>query len=238
MPRILFSLAVLAAALPAWAEVETYRIDPEHSFANWEVRHVVARTTGSFPDVSGTIVLDRDNPARSKVDAVIDVYSLNSGHAKRDLHLLSDEFLDARRFPEMKFVSTSVQPSAPDKGIITGQISLHGTTRQVKMAYQILGYGNDPWDGYRTGLVGAMKLNRADFGITKYASNGPIGDEVEVTLLVEGIKLGPDGNPFSVSKAAAEKAKTVQPAAAQTPPTKEESLEDQLKKQLLKGLFK
>lgn len=242
MQRSLVCLACLATTFPVWAEVETYRIDPDHSFANWEVRHIVARTAGSFPGVSGNIVLDRDNVARSKVEAAIDVYSLGSGHAKRDLHLLSDEFLDARKYPEMKFVSTSVQPSGPDQGVILGQLTLHGTTRQVKMAYQILGYGNDPWDGYRTGLMGAMKINRSDFGISKFADNGPVGNDVEITLLVEGIKLAADGTPFSVKKAAAEKAaaekaKAVQPAPAPVTPAQPESLEDQLKKKLLKGLF-
>lgn len=245
MQRPLYCLALLLAIPHAWAEVETYRIDPEHSFANWEVRHVVARTSGSFHGVNGTVVIDRDNLARSRVEASIDVYGLDSGHARRDLHLLSEEFLDARRYPDMRFESTSVQPSAPDKGILTGNLTLHGVTRPVRLAYQILGFGNDPWDGYRVGLMAATRIQRSDFGITRHADNGPIGNEVEITLLVEGIKLGADGKPFSVKKAAEEKAAAERAAAEKakasptpTPPAKEESLEDQLKKQLFKGLFK
>ena len=233
MKRALICLA-LAFATPAWAEVETYSIDPEHSFANWEVRHIVARTSGTFHGVKGKIVLDREQLARSSVEATVSLYNLNSNHTKRDQHLLTDEFLDARTYPEMRFVSTSVQPGGADKGVITGQLTLHGATRQVKMDYQILGFGNDPWDGHRAGFRGTMKLNRADFGITRFADNGPVGNEVDITLLVEGIKLGPDGKPFSVKKAAEEKAKAAaQPAA----PQKEKSIEDQLKEKLLKGIF-
>jgi len=237
--RPLLCLAGLLAALPAWAEVETYRIDPEHSAANWQVRHLVARVSGSFSAVSGTIVLDRDNLARSRVEATIDVASLDSGHRKRDVHLWSDEFLDARRHPEMRFESTSVQPSGPDKGVINGNLTLRGVTRPVRLAYQILGFGNDPWDGYRAGLLAVANINRLDFGVSKFPEPGPIGNEVEVTLLVQGIKLGADGKPFSVKKAAEEKAAAEKAKAATPPaPTKEESLEEQLKRQLLRGIFK
>ena len=239
MKRPLLCLAGLLAALPAWAEVETYRIDPEHSAANWQVRHLVARVSGSFSAVSGTIVLDRDNLARSRVEATIDVASLDSGHRKRDVHLWSDEFLDARRHPEMRFESTSVQPSGPDKGVINGNLTLRGVTRPVRLAYQILGFGNDPWDGYRAGLLAVANINRLDFGVSKFPEPGPIGNEVEVTLLVQGIKLGADGKPFSVKKAAEEKAAAEKAKAATPPaPAKEESLEEQLKRQLLRGIFK
>lgn len=239
MKRTLPCLTALLVALPAWAEVETYRIDPEHSFANWQVRHVVARVSGSFSAVSGTIVLDRDNLARSRVEASIDVASLDSGHRKRDVHLWSDEFLDARRYPEMRFESTSVQPSGPDKGFINGNLTLRGVTRPVRLAYQLLGFGNDPWDGYRAGLLAVANINRLEFGVSKFPEPGPIGNKIEVTLLVEGIKLGPDGKPFSVKKAAEEKAAAEKAKAAVQPaPAKEESLEDQLKRQLLRGIFK
>jgi polyisoprenoid-binding protein YceI len=236
MHRLASCLAGLLAAGTVWAEVETFRIDSEHSFANWEVRHLVGRVSGSFPGVSGTLVLDRNNLANSKVEASIDVYSLGTGHAKRDLHLLGDEFFDARKYPEMTFISTAVQPSGPDKGVVTGQLTVRGITRPAKMAYQILGFGNDPWDGHRVGLMAVMNVNRADFWVVPFGDNGPIGNVAEVTLLVEGIKLAADGKPYSVKKAAEEKARAAPPAPAQPVPAKEDSLEDQLKKRL-KGLF-
>ena len=85
---------------------------------------------------------------------LLHVTPLLHGHRKRDVHLWSDEFLDARRYPEMRFESTSVQPSGPDKGFINGNLTLRGVTRPVRLAYQILGFGNDPWDGYRAGQGG------------------------------------------------------------------------------------
>ncbi len=251
--------ASLAFSAGARAEAETFSIDNTHSFANWELRHVVARTSGTFHDIKGKVVLDTSNIANSSVDATISIYSLNSSHLRRDVHVLTDEFLDARNYPEMKFVSSGVSPYSADKGTMRGQLTLHGVTRPVTLDYQILGIGADPWGGIRAGFKATTQINRADFGITKFAVNGPVGNEVDITLLIEGIKLGADGQPYNARKAAEEKAKVISypmptaaqpapvaqpvpvaPAAQPAPapePEKKESAEDQLKRKLLKGLF-
>ncbi len=209
-------LTTLAFATAANAEVETYSIDNTHSFANWEIRHVVARTSGTFHDVKGKVLLDTANLTKSSVEATISLYSLNSSHLRRDAHLLSDEFLDAHNYPEMKFVSTGVSPTSSDTGLMTGQLTLHGVTRPITLEYQILGIGADPWGGVRGGFKASTHLNRADFGITKYGINGPVGNEVSITLLIEGIRLGPDGLP--AKKFVEEKSKVISypmPAIAQ-----------------------
>ncbi len=249
--------AAIVLSTGAQAESETFNIDNTHSFANWELRHVVARTSGTFHDIKGKVVLDAANIANSTVDATISLYSLNSSHLRRDVHVLTDEFLDARNFPDMKFVSTSVAPYSADKGTMRGQLTLHGVTKPVSLDYQILGIGADPWGGMRAGFKATTRISRSDFGITKYAVNGPVGNEVDITLLIEGIKLGADGQPFNARKAAEEKAKVIsypvpvapvaqpvpvapaaQPAIQAAPvPEKKESAEDQLKKKLIKGLF-
>jgi polyisoprenoid-binding protein YceI len=251
----IFSLLVmgLSFATPARAEVETFSIDSAHSFANWELRHVVARTSGTFHDIKGAVAIDLSNLAKSSVNAVISVYSLNSSHLRRDVHTLTDEFLDARNYPEMKFASTSVTPITAEKGTLTGQLTLHGVTKPVSMDYQILGFGQDPWGGMRAGFKATTRINRSDYGITKFTPTGPVGNEVDITLLIEGIKLGADGQPWNAKAAAEEKTKVISypmpthpaaqvapvptPQSAATPvPEKKESTEDQLKKKL-KGLF-
>lgn len=250
LPRLTPLILALGLALAptARAAVETFNIDNTHSFANWEVRHVVARTSGTFWDVKGKVMLDTDNIARSSVDATISIYSLNSSHLRRDVHVLTDEFLDARNYPEMKFVSTAVKPATADKGTLTGQLTLHGVTKPVTLNYEILGMGQDPWGGMRIGFQATTRINRSDYGITKYTPTGPVGNEVEITLLIEGIKLGADGQPWNAKKAAEEeaarkaaedKAKAISypaaspaPSATPAPAKKDESLEDQLKKKL------
>jgi polyisoprenoid-binding protein YceI len=258
-PLLVMALAWgFSTAMPARAEIETFSIDNTHSFANWEVRHVVAITTGTFWDIKGKIVLDTGNIAKSSVDATISTYSLNSSHLRRDVHVLTEEFLDARNHPEMKFVSTAVKPVTADKGTLTGNLTLRGVTKPVTLDYHILGMGQDPWGGMRIGFKASAKIKRSDFGITKYTPTGPVGNDMEITLLIEGIKLAEDGQPWNAKKAAEEaaarkaaeeKAKVISypatpspavttPATAQpaAPAAKEESPEDKLKKKL-KGLF-
>lgn len=254
-PTLLALLIATAAALPVRAEVQTYKIDNTHSFANWEIRHVVALTSGTFHDVQGKILLDTDNVAKSSVEATISVYSLNSSHIKRDVHVLTDEYLGARDYPEMKFISTRISPTTPEKGTLTGNLTLHGTTKPVTLDYQILGLGKDPWGGMRIGFKATTRLNRGDYGISKGLPYGPVGNEVNITQLIEGIRLDADGQPWSAQKAAEQQPKVIaipapveaapapvpittapaQPAAAPAP-EKKESAKDLLKKELLKGL--
>jgi|GEM_PF-29029 len=217
---IALSLAFgLATTTPARAEVETFSIDSAHSFANWELRHIVARVSGTFHDIKGTVKFDSSNIAKSSVEAVISIYSLNSSHLRRDVHTLTDEFLDARNYPEMKFVSTNVNPATADKGTMLGDLTLHGVTKPVKLEYQILGFGPDPWGGMRAGFKATTRINRSDYGISKFTPSGPVGNEVDITLLIEGIKLGADGHPWNAKAVAAEKAKVISyPAPMQVQP--------------------
>ncbi|HRH80321.1 MAG TPA: YceI family protein [Thiobacillaceae bacterium] len=212
MKRILLSTVITALftlAGPARAQVETFSIDPEHSFANWEIRHVAALTSGTFHDVKGKIQLDTANLAKSSIEATISVYSLNSSHRRRDIHILTEEYLGARDYPEMKFVSTGMQPVNAERGTLTGMLTLHGVTKPVTLNYQILGLGNDPWGGMRAGFKATTRILRSDFGISKHLPSGPVGNEVDITLLIEGIKLGPDGQPWNAKKAEAEKSKVI-----------------------------
>jgi len=261
MRTTMTTLALMFAActLPAYAEVQTFKIDNTHSFANWSLRHIVAITSGTFHDVQGNISLNTADIAKSNVEATISVYSLNSSHIKRDVHVLTDEYLDARNYPDMKFVSTRVVPATPEKGKLTGNLTLHGVVKPVTLDYEILGLGKDPWGGSRIGLKATTQLKRSDFGINKHVPNGPVGNEVDITLLIEGIRIGADGQPWSavqttpkaisfpapVEVAPAPVAlptSPVQPAVTPAPapaPAEQpkESAKDQLKKQLLKGLF-
>jgi polyisoprenoid-binding protein YceI len=217
----LLAAAALACPLGAHAELDIFNIDSTHSFANWEIRHVVAHTTGTFHDIKGQVRLDTTNLANSSVEANISLYSLNSSNPKRDVHLLTDEFLDAHAFPDMHFASTDVLPVSASKGTMHGFLTLHGVTKVVAMEYQILGIGADPWGGVRAGFKADTRIKRSDFGISKYAANGPMGDEVEITLLIEGIQSGADGQPVNLKKAAEERARAVvypMPAAAQAAP--------------------
>jgi polyisoprenoid-binding protein YceI len=190
MKKTFLALA-LAAWLPvAFAEAETYNIDKDHSFANFSIRHVVSKASGTFPDVTGKIVVDREDLSKSSVEAKINVMSINTAHAKRDEHLRDKpEYLEAGKFGQMTFVSTSVEPKGKDEGVLHGRLTLHGVTKGIAFPFKVLGFGPDPWGGERAGFEAHTKLNAADYGFGwAVKPNGPVGSDIEVTLLIEGVR--------------------------------------------------
>jgi polyisoprenoid-binding protein YceI len=233
--RTILSIALLGLSLTAWAAPETYKIDDTHSFANWSIRHIVGKTTGTFTGVKGTLMLDPANPNTGGADVTVSLYSLESGLRARDVHVLTSDYLDANAYPEMRFVANGFRATGKDAGVMSGQLTLHGATRQVDIPYKVLGTATDPWGNVRTAFEGRFTLNRSDYGITKHVDGGSgmIGNEVEVTLLVEALKLGPDGQPLNmkVKPVAPPVAAPAQPAE----PAKKDSKPDL--KDMFKGIF-
>ncbi len=187
MKKIAF-LSLLLASAWAYAAPETYNIDTPHSFANFTIRHVVSKTSGSFNDIKGVVKIDRDNLANSSVEARINVLSISTGLAKRDEHIKKPEYLDAGTFSEIQFVSSSVKPTGVNEGIVSGKLTMHGVSKEISFPFKVLGFGTDPWGGYRTGIEAHTQLKASDFGFTWGAKNGPVGDELDITLLIEGVK--------------------------------------------------
>lgn len=231
----LLVLGLLAAPL-AWAVPETYKIDDTHSFANWSIRHIVGKTTGAFTGIKGTLMLDPANPNTGNADVTISMYSLDSGHRERDTHLLTSDFLDANKYPSMRFISSGFRTTGKDTGVMTGQLTLHGATRTVEIPYRILGFSPDPWGNQRAAFEGKFTLNRGDYGITKFldsSGGGLLGNEIDITLLVEGLKLGPDGQVLTIKSQPA-----AAPAPAPTPATTQPAQPAKKEKPSLENLLK
>lgn len=192
---LVLGLALLPVA--ASAAQETYLIDNTHSFANWTIRHVVSKTSGTFNEIKGKILIDRDNLANSSVDARINVLSVSSNHAKRDEHIKKEEYLDAGKFSEMQFVSSKVDATSPTEGVLTGTLTLHGVSKEISFPFKVLGFGKDPWGGFRTGIEAHTSLKASDYGFTwPLKPNAPVGDDIEITLLIEGVRDWPEHKPF------------------------------------------
>lgn len=193
MYKVLNSIALVSTlslvASQALAEPETYKIDNNHSFANWSVRHVVSKTSGTFSDVTGKIVIDRSNLANSSVDAKINLLSVNSSLAKRDEHIKKSDYLDVEKFAEMSFVSKKVEAKTATEGLMTGLLTLHGVSKEMTIPFKVLGFGPDAWGGFRSGFEAHTTIKASDFGFGwGLKPNASVGDDIEVTLLIEGIK--------------------------------------------------
>jgi len=185
--------AVLAAlfALGAAAAPNSWKIDSQHSAAQFSVRHMgIATVRGEFHNVQGAVLLDESDITKSSVSVTMDTASVDTREPARDKHLRSADFFDAEKYPAITFQSTRVEPSAPGKLKITGDLTIHGVTKSVVLdADAPAAPIQDPWGNLRTASTATVKINRQDFGV-KW--NGKIGsgemvvsDDVSITLDIE-----------------------------------------------------
>src|SRR5262249_31250804 len=113
----------------------TYTIDPAHSAADFKVRHLmISNVRGEFSGVTGTLTLDPDNLANSKVEATIPTATIQTREAQRDAHLKSADFFDVEKYPEISFVSTKVAKNGDDEYKVTGNLTIHGVTQPVVLS--------------------------------------------------------------------------------------------------------
>lgn len=185
---------IVTLAIPAFASASTWNIDPDHSNVGFKVRHLmVSNVKGSFDKHSGTIDINDKDITKSKVEVTIDTTSINTNVQKRDEHLRSADFFDVAKYPTMTFVSKKVAKAGADKLKITGDLTLHGVTRQVVLDVDGLSKDSkDPWGNIRRGATASTKINRKDFGLVwnKGLETGgvTVGEEVTITLEIEMIK--------------------------------------------------
>ena len=195
MKKIISSIGLVTALLlasgVALAEPEAYRIDDSHSFANWTIRHVASKTSGTFSDITGKILIDANDLTKSSVEAKINMLSVNSSHAKRDEHIKKKaEYLDTDKFAEMTFVSKKIEAKSTTEGVMTGVLTMHGVAKEMTFPFKVLGFGQDPWGGNRAGFEAHTALKASDFGFAwPLKKDAPVGDDIEITLLIEGVKL-------------------------------------------------
>ncbi len=130
MKKILLAVALLA--FPVFAFSAEYSIDPNHSSAQFTVRHLmVSNVKGAFSKVTGTINYDPSNLAASNVDATIDVSStVDTRQPMRDADLRSPNFFDVAKYPTMTFKSTQFYREG-NQLKVKGDLTMHGVTKQV-----------------------------------------------------------------------------------------------------------
>ena len=195
MKRIIASIATtIALVLPLVASASTWNIDPDHSNIGFKVKHLmVSNVKGNFDKHTGIIELDDKDITKSKVQVSIDTNSINTNVQKRDEHLRSADFFDVAKFPSMTFVSTKVVKAGKDNLKVTGDLTLHGVTKQVVLDVEGPSKeSKDPWGNIRKGATATTKINRKDFGLVwnKALETGGVvvGEEITITLEIEAIK--------------------------------------------------
>ncbi|MFL6447050.1 MAG: YceI family protein [Bryobacteraceae bacterium] len=172
----------------------TYKIDPTHSSASFVVRHMmITKVRGSFSGLEGTIEYDPQNPMDARVEAVIHTSKINTLDENRDAHLKSADFLDAEQFPTITFKSKKVQATGEGEWKLTGDLTVHGITKEVVLHVEgPTAEGKDPFGNVRVGASATTKIKRSEFGLTWNAAleTGGIlvGDDLKIELEISAIR--------------------------------------------------
>jgi polyisoprenoid-binding protein YceI len=184
-------------SLPACAASSEWRIDPQHSSTQFAVKHLMISTVrGEFHGVTGTANWDDQDITKSTVDVTIDAATVETREPRRNAHLKSPDFFDVAKYPAITFKSKKVEQAAPGKIKITGDLTIHGVTKEVVL--DVDGPTppiRDPWGNSRAAISATTKVNRQDFGV-KWNANLDgggvvVGDDVNITIDVEMIKHAP-----------------------------------------------
>ena len=190
MYRTLSTLAVGLLLTVSAAAQDAWQLDPQHSSAQFSVRHLgVSTVRGAFTKVSGSVVYDPANPNKSSIQTTIDTASVDTRVDMRDNDLRSPRFLDAQKFPTITFQSKKVEAAGAGKLRVTGDLTIKGVTKEVVLDVD----GPTPAikdplgkDRLRMGASATTKINRNDFGVSGLP--GIVGDDITITLDVEMTK--------------------------------------------------
>ena len=188
MSRTFSALAITLLLTLSAAAQDTWLLDPPHSSAQFSVRHLgVSTVRGAFTKVSGTLVYDAANLSKSSIQATIQAASVDTRVEMRDNDLRSPNFLDVQKYPTITFVSKKIEAAGAGKLKVTGDLTIHGVTKEVVLDVDGPSAAiKDPWGNQRMGASASTKVNRLDFGVA--GAPGVVGDEIAITLDIEMIK--------------------------------------------------
>lgn len=183
--RALIIAAALAASGAAYAEPVNYTLDPAHTQVAFSIdRFGFNRVLGRFENVTGTMVIDEENPVNSSVTATIQVASVDSSNDTRDEHIRGERWLNAAQFPTIEFRSTAVRLTGERTAEVTGDLTLLGQTHPVTLNVTLNSIGgtpNRPNDRF-AGFSATGSLSRSEWGSTTAQAPNMIGNLVTIQI--------------------------------------------------------
>jgi polyisoprenoid-binding protein YceI len=168
-----------------------WNLDYAHSQIDFTVRHLlVSKVRGEFTKWSGTLELDEEQIANSRVEVQIELASVDTREAQRDAHLRSGDFFEVAAHPHMTFKSKKVEEKSAGHLIVTGDLTLRGVTREVALQVERGGVmSKDPWGKRRAGFSATTTINRKEFGVsfnqTLDQGGLALGEEVKIAIEIE-----------------------------------------------------
>ena len=192
MPRKAWILVlVMGLAVSAAAQTETWQLDPAHTAAQFAVRHMgISTVRGNFTKLSGRVQYDPSDPTKSSIEVTIDAASVDSRVEMRDNDLRSPKFFDVAKFPTITFKSKRVETAGTGKLKVTGDLTIHGVTKEVVL--DVDGPSEpfkDPHGNTHMGASATTTLNRSDFGVGAIPA-AMVSENVAITIDLELVKQG------------------------------------------------
>ena len=186
--KLVICFTALAFISPALAQVETWKIDPNHSAAQFAVRHLgISTVRGEFRKVTGSANYDPSDPGKTLLEATIDASTVDTRVEMRDKDLRSPNFLDVEKYPTITFKSKRAESAGAGKLKITGDLTIHGVAREVVLDVDgPTAPVKDPRGNFHMGASATTTISRKDFGVN--GAPAMAGDEVSITIDAELIK--------------------------------------------------
>jgi polyisoprenoid-binding protein YceI len=176
--------------LPTGLTTGTWTIETSHSAASFTVRHAgISKVRGTVAITDGVVTIGEDL-ASSSVTATLDPSTVDTRDAGRDGHLRTADFFEVETYPTWTFTSTSIEADGDDY-TITGDLTIHGVTREVVLDTEFNGAATDPFGASRIGFSATTEISRKDFGLTWNAALETggvlVSDKVKVALDIEAV---------------------------------------------------
>lgn len=170
-----------------------WAIDPTHSEIGFKVKHMMfTNVSGKFENYDATITTDGDNFENASISFSADVNSVDTRNADRDNHLKSADFFDAENHPKLTFKASSFTKVDDDTYELSGDLSLRGVTKFVKLPVEFSGLMKDPWGNTKAGLNISGKISRKDWGLNwnsaLEAGGVLVSDDVRLNIELQLVK--------------------------------------------------
>lgn len=196
----MLGFAIAAALIGGTVHAQEFTVDKDHSKVKFGVRHIRSIVDGQFKEFEGSFKFDEKKPENSSGKFVVQSASISTDNQKRDDHLKSADFFEVEKYKTLEFTTKKItKAKAKDSYKMEGDLTIRGVTKNVNFDLEYLGKDKDPWGGTRAGFVAKTKINRKDYGISfnKVLDSGGllVGDDVEITLNVEGIEKAAEKAP-------------------------------------------
>ncbi|MFT4803589.1 MAG: polyisoprenoid-binding protein YceI [Cyclobacteriaceae bacterium] len=181
---VIFSLVAFSGI-----SVQDWKVDKAHSSVSFTVNHFFTPVTGKFGEYDGILAFDPNNLSESKADFTIKVASVSTDDKKRDTHLQSGDFFDAKQFPDISFTSSRFEKKSEKDYVVYGKLTIKNVTKEIALPFTVLGETEHPMMKGTTvmGIKAEIKLNRNDYGVGtgSWAATMVVGNEVSIQVILE-----------------------------------------------------